>query len=153
MEQNILDLAMLLVYLTGWEEDVRNSKKGEKRFTAWVFYKYEILDELENQGLIRCTPGGKSLTVTEKGKQASLELKKKLLANTDNRFLKDLHIKSWTKSLLPCPIPADDQQYANYLELMESMRMPEIQQIILGKLADLKIVANTAITEFFAGLG
>jgi hypothetical protein len=63
-----------------------------------------------------------------------------------------LHIQSWTKSLLPCPITADDQQYASYIELMESMRMPEIEKIILGKLADLKIVAQSAISQFFARL-
>jgi hypothetical protein len=152
MDQKLLDLTLLLIYLTGWEEDKRNSKKGEKCFKAWVFHKYEILDELRNQGLIHITPGGKTLTFMEKGKQAALELKKKLLADTDNQFLKDLHVKSWTKSLLPCPIPEDDKQYAYYLELMELMRMPEIEKIILGKLADLKIVAQSAISQFFAGL-
>jgi hypothetical protein len=152
MEQYILDLSLLLMYLTGWEEDKRNSSKGEKCFKAWVYHKYEILTELQNQGLIRFTPAGKTLTVLEKGKQAALELKKKLLADTDNRFLEDLHIQSWTKSLLPCPITADDQQYASYIELMESMRMPEIEKIILGKLADLKIVAQSAISQFFARL-
>jgi hypothetical protein len=96
MDQKLLDLSLLLMYLSGWEEDKRNTSTGEKCFKAWVYYKYEILTELQNQGLIRFTPVGKTLTVLEKGKQAALELKKKLLADTDNRFLEDLHIQSWT---------------------------------------------------------
>jgi hypothetical protein len=32
------------------------------------------------------------------------------------------------------------------------MRMPEIESIILGKLADLKVVAKDVINKFFEGL-
>ena len=78
MDSNISELTMLLIYLTGWEEDKRNGP-GKKVFKAWIFHKYEILDQLQNQELIRLTPGGKSLTVTEKGKQKAGELKKKWL--------------------------------------------------------------------------
>jgi hypothetical protein len=35
---------------------------------------------------------------------------------------------------------------------MDLMRMPEIEKIILGKLADLKVAAHSAINKFFAGL-
>ncbi len=102
--------------------------------------------------MIRLTPGGKSLTVTEKGKQTAGELKKWLLDKTNDQFSKGLETQPWTKSLLPCHIPVDDKQYAHYLELMELMRMPEIEKIILGKLADLKVVGYSAINKFFAGL-
>jgi hypothetical protein len=35
---------------------------------------------------------------------------------------------------------------------MELMRMPEIEKIILEKLAELKIAAKSAINKFFEGL-
>jgi hypothetical protein len=149
MDQQISELIMLLIYLTGWEEI---SQKGKKVFRAWVFHKFEILDELKNQGLIRLIPGGKSLTVTEKGKQIGEELKNKWLDKTNDQFLKGLDIQPWTKSLLPCPITGDDKEYAQYLELMELMQMPEIEKMILEKLAELKIAAKYAIDKFFAGL-
>jgi DNA-binding PadR family transcriptional regulator len=152
MEQQISELTMLLIYLTGWEETPKKSKKEKKVFRAFIGYRYEALQELENQGLIRLTPGGKSLTVTEKGKQAAGELKNGLLDKTNDRFLKGLDIQPWTKSLLPCHIPGDDKEYPQYIELIELMRMPEIEKIILGKLADLKIVAKGAIKQFFEGL-
>jgi len=81
MDSLISELTMLLIYLTGWEETSRkNHNKVEYR--AWIFHKYEILDELKNRGLIRLIPGGKTLFVTEKGKQTALELKKKWLNET-----------------------------------------------------------------------
>jgi hypothetical protein len=70
----------------------------------------------------------------------------------NDKFLKGIEIKPWTKSLLPCHIPGDDKKYAQYHELIEFMRMPEIESIILGKLADLKIVAKDVINKFFKGL-
>jgi hypothetical protein len=157
MEEKLSELTMLLIYLNSREETKTQTRTGKKTkevkiLKSWVHYKYEILEELQNQGLIRRTPGARSLTVSEKGKQAAEELKKKLLDKTNEQLLKGPDIKPWTKSLLPCPIPADDKQYAHYLELMDLMRMPEIEKIILGKLADLKVAAHSAINKFFAGL-
>lgn len=157
MDQQISNLTMLLIYLNSQEETKTKTRTGKnqnevKILTSWVHYKYEILEELQNQGLIRLTPGSRSLIIMDKGEQAAKELKKRLLVNTDNQFLKDLDIRSWTKSLLPCHITRENKEYPDYLELMELMRMPEIEKIILGKLADLKIVANSAIKQFFQGL-
>ena len=78
MEQHITELTMLLIYLTGWEEDKRNAP-GKKVFRAWKGYKFEILDEIQKQKLIYQIPGGKSLTLTDEGKQKALELKEKYL--------------------------------------------------------------------------
>ena len=78
MEQKISEIAMLLIYLTGWEEDKRNAP-GVKVFRAWKGYKYEIIEELQNKGLIRQIPGGKSVIVTDSGKLKAEELKKKYL--------------------------------------------------------------------------
>ena len=78
MEQHISELTMLLIYLTGWEEDKRNAP-GKKVFRAWKGYKYEIMDDLQSKGLIRQIPGGKSLTVTDEGIKRAKELKRKYL--------------------------------------------------------------------------
>jgi hypothetical protein len=78
MEQHITELTMLLIYLTGWEEDKRNAP-GKKVFRAWKGYKFEVLDELQQGRLISQTPGGKSLILTDEGKQKALELKEKYL--------------------------------------------------------------------------
>jgi len=77
-EKIIPELALILIYLTGWEEDKRNAP-GKKNFRAWKGYKFEVLDELQGQGLIRQTPGGKSLLLHEKGQQKALELIKKYI--------------------------------------------------------------------------
>jgi DNA-binding PadR family transcriptional regulator len=151
MEQHISELTMLLIYLTGWEETPKKSNKEKKVFRAFRGYRYEALQELENQGLIRLTPGGKSLTVTEKGKKEAEELKNWLLEKTNDQVLKGLEIKPWTKSLLPCHIDRDNKEYADYLEMMELMRMPEIEKLIMGKLAELKIGAKGTIKKFFEG--
>lgn len=157
MEQQISELTMLLIYLNS-QEEIKTQKmtgknqKKEKVLKSWVHYKYEILDELKLQGLIRFIPGSRSLIITEKGKQAAEELKKRLLDKTNDQFLKGLDIKPWTKSLLPCHIPKDDKTYAQYLEMIELMRMPEIEKLIMGKLAELKIGAEDTIKKFFEGL-
>jgi hypothetical protein len=79
MDEKIkLELTLLLIYLTGWEEDKRNAP-GEKVFRAWKGYKFEILDEIQNQRLIFQIPGGKSLILTDEGKQKAEELRRKYL--------------------------------------------------------------------------
>lgn len=47
-EKIIFELTLLLIYLTGWEEDRRNAP-GEKEFRAWKGYKFEILDKLQSR--------------------------------------------------------------------------------------------------------
>jgi hypothetical protein len=79
-EKIVPELTLVLIYLTGWEEDKRNAP-GEKVFRAWKGYKFEVLDELQSQGLIHQIPGGKSLLLNEKGKQKALELLKKYVEN------------------------------------------------------------------------
>ncbi len=72
------ELILLLIYLTGWEEDKRNAP-GVKIFRAWKGYNFEILNALEQQRLICQIPGGKSLLLTDEGKQKVERLKKKYL--------------------------------------------------------------------------
>ena len=77
MDQQITELTMLLIYLSGWEETDDKGAKVKKTFRAFKGYRLEALQELTNRGLIRQVPGGKSLTVTAQGKQEAEELKKK----------------------------------------------------------------------------
>jgi hypothetical protein len=80
MDQRIKDLHLLLMYLTGWEEDKKN-EPGGKIFRAWKGYLFEILDDLEEQKLIRQfrTANSKSLILTEEGKQKAEGLKQRYL--------------------------------------------------------------------------
>ena len=77
-EKTLQELTLLLISLTGWEEDKRNSP-GKKVFRAWKGYRFEILAEIQKQQLIYQIPGGKSLILTDEGKQKALELKEKYL--------------------------------------------------------------------------
>ena len=44
----------------------------------------------------------------------------------------------------------DDSRYRKYLELIRFMQVPEIEQILLGKLLELKLIARSEIEEFMA---
>jgi hypothetical protein len=77
-EKTLQELTLLLIFLTGWDEDKRNSP-GKKVFRAWKGYKFEVLDKLQQGRLISQVPGGKSLILTDEGKQKALELKEKYL--------------------------------------------------------------------------
>ena len=62
------ELTLLLIYLTGWEEDKRNAP-GEKVWRAWKGYNFDVLNNLQTKKWIYQIPGGKSVTLEEKGKQ------------------------------------------------------------------------------------
>jgi hypothetical protein len=74
----IQESTLVLISLTGWEEDKRNAP-GEKVFRAWKGYRFEHLAELQGQRSIYQIPGGKSLLLTDEGKQKVERLKKKYL--------------------------------------------------------------------------
>ena len=72
----VQELTLVLISLTGWEEDKRNSP-GKKVFRAFKGYRFEALDELQKHKFIRQVPGGKSLLLTDEGKQKAEQLKRK----------------------------------------------------------------------------
>jgi DNA-binding PadR family transcriptional regulator len=76
MEKMIQDLCLLLMFLTGWEEDSRQ-KPGEKIFRAWKGYLFETLNKLADDKLIVQFANTKSVTLTEAGKQRAKQLKDK----------------------------------------------------------------------------
>jgi transcriptional regulator with XRE-family HTH domain len=61
---------------------------------------------------------------------------------------KDFLKQPWMKSLLPCHIDINDPMYENYYQLSTLMQIPAIEKIILGKLAELKIMAKQEIENF-----
>lgn len=78
MEAKVKELHLLLMYLTGWEEDSRNSP-GEKVFRAWKGYLFEVLNELEEENLVKQFKNAKSLILTDAGKQTAEKLKRQYL--------------------------------------------------------------------------
>lgn len=74
--ETIQALHLLLIYLTGSEEDDRINK-GKKVYRSWKGYNFEILNALQEQNYIWQIPGGKSLLITDEGKQKCIELQKK----------------------------------------------------------------------------
>ena len=73
MEEKLKELNLLLLYLTGWEED-SHQKQGEKVFCTWN-YNFKILNQLADEKLIVQFKEKKLVLVTEAGKQLAEKLK------------------------------------------------------------------------------
>jgi hypothetical protein len=78
MEEKIKELNLLLMLLTGWEEDSRKNP-GEKIFRAWKGYLFETLNRLADEKLIIQFANTKSVMLTDAGRQKAEELKKQYL--------------------------------------------------------------------------
>ena len=72
------ELNLLLIYLTGWEEE-KKSNPDQKVFRSWKGYRFEVMARLEKLRYIYQIPGGKSLILTEEGKKKVEQLKRKYL--------------------------------------------------------------------------
>ncbi|WP_353947465.1 DUF6429 family protein [Sporolactobacillus sp. Y61] len=70
-EQLIRSLTMILLYLTSWEE----SDFERRDLRAWKGYDFDVLNELEDKGLISVSHKAKSVYLSEKG----IAVAKKLL--------------------------------------------------------------------------
>ena len=79
MDQNLKELNLLLLYLSGWEEDSRKNP-GEKVFRAWKGYLFEVLNTLEDENFILQFGNSKSVIVTQEGKNLAEQLKNKYFA-------------------------------------------------------------------------
>jgi hypothetical protein len=84
MKETILEITLLLISLTSWQEEKRHSshKKSQDNEVemvtkAWKGYTFDVVNTLERQGWIRPIPGGKSLFLTDKGKERAEALKAK----------------------------------------------------------------------------
>jgi predicted transcriptional regulator len=79
MEEKIKDLNMLLMFLTGWEEDSRKNP-GEKIFWTWKGYSFKIMNQLADEKMIIQFKDKKLVILTELGKQLAEKLKTKYLS-------------------------------------------------------------------------
>jgi hypothetical protein len=79
MEEKIKDLNMLLMFLTGWEEDSRKNP-GEKIFCTWKGYSFKIMNQLADEKMIIQFKDKKLVILTELGKQLAEKLKTKYLS-------------------------------------------------------------------------
>jgi len=79
MEEKIKELNLLLLYLSGWEEDSRKNP-GEKVFCTWNGYSFKMLNQLHDDKLIVQIKDKKLVIVTELGKQQAEKLKAQYLS-------------------------------------------------------------------------
>ena len=78
MDEKIKELNLLLLYLSGWEEDSRKNP-GEKIYRAWNGYLFEVLNRLEEEYVIRQFKNAKSVSLIPQGITRAEELKKEYL--------------------------------------------------------------------------
>ena len=70
-QELIVELALLLIYLSSWEE---KSAPGIIVRKAWKGYTFNTLNALEDRGLIHQSRKAKSVTITEEGIHLASEL-------------------------------------------------------------------------------
>lgn len=76
MDERLKELNLLVLYLSGWEEDSRNNP-GEKIYRSWKGYLFELINELEEKELIIQNRKSKSVVFTEAGRHKAEEIKRK----------------------------------------------------------------------------
>jgi len=80
VDEKIEELTLLLLYLTSW-----NEKVGEYKIKrSWKGYDFDILNELEEKGLIDGGRRSKSVHFTEDGAKKAEALIKKYLSSLEN---------------------------------------------------------------------
>jgi len=76
-----------------------------------------------------------------------------LLSNKGDIFIKVDEQPTENDSLLICHIPKKDPRYKKYVELIDLMEVPEVEQIILAKIVELKVFAKEEIKKFLEEKG
>jgi len=76
MDEKLKELNLLVLYLSGWEEDSRNNP-GQKIFRSWKGYLFEVLNDFEEKEFIIQNRKSKSVVFTETGKGKAEEIKRK----------------------------------------------------------------------------
>jgi DNA-binding PadR family transcriptional regulator len=84
MTEKIMELNLLLLFLSGWEEDSRQNP-GKKIYRAWNGYLFEVLNALEEKELITQFRNGKSVIITPEGIKKAEELKQKYIGGDHER--------------------------------------------------------------------
>lgn len=75
MDEKIIDITLLLMYMTGWEETLRNSSPNDPIFRTYSGYPREVLDILESQKMLYKIPSGKTIVLTQAGRKRAEEVK------------------------------------------------------------------------------
>jgi hypothetical protein len=76
MDEKLKELNLLLLYLSGWEEDSRRDP-GKTIYRSWKGYLFEVLNDLEEKELIIQNRKSKSVVFTETGRHKAEEIKSK----------------------------------------------------------------------------
>lgn len=79
--ETIQALYLILIYLTGYEEDSRK-EPGKKEYRGWKGYDYFVINALQEKNHIFQIPGTKSLLLTESGKKKCIDIQKKYLVKS-----------------------------------------------------------------------
>lgn len=80
--QFLKDLNMLVLYLSGWEEESQYHP-GEVVFRAWRGYLFEVLNALEKEGLIYQHHGMSTVILTGKGIARAKAIRKRVNFSRD----------------------------------------------------------------------
>ncbi len=83
MEKNVLELTLLLMYLTSWEEkgftrDENGEIKEDKVKTCWKGYSFDVINKLTDENYLYFSKG-KSITLTREGEELAKKLMDKYL--------------------------------------------------------------------------
>ncbi len=71
----VRDLSLALMYLTSWEEDpVVWEDEPVRMRRCWKGFRFEVLDERAEQGMIRDSKRAKSVTLSEAGGRRAREV-------------------------------------------------------------------------------
>ena len=76
-EEDIIELVLLLSYLTSWDENARGKFGPDSVLYSWKGYPFEALDRLKERGLVDFKNRNKSLHITEEGIEKARELAEK----------------------------------------------------------------------------
>jgi len=68
-----------------------------------------------------------------------------LLTGIGDKFLKHEAVEPWAKSAVPCHLEEDDPSYEKYAQLLELLRIPAVESVIMGKLSELLMCAKEEI--------
>ena len=71
-----------------------------------------------------------------------------LMSDKGDLFITEEEKTSTSVSLLNCHVQKQDITYKKYVELMNLMEVPVVEQVILAKLMELKVLAKDEIEKF-----
>ncbi len=72
------------------------------------------------------------------------------LLSGEGDIFEDAEKKKSSGSLLNCHLSKRDYMYDKYVELLRLMQIPVVEQVVLAKLVELKVLAKEEINEFLA---